>query len=541
MHKLICIILTAILIHSAQALIYEEAAPVIWQETGKVVDYGLTHYAAIIEFTDPCEAIDKYERNFHLRSRLATTEFKDLKVWCSAHFKDSISNMFKSFLHDWSTLKRSKRSLKLQRNKRFVLGFITGYFLTNVLTTVKEYVHPSHPDLNQAFSIENVHQLDQKLRSINDVLNLTSSVLQSQSRAIDQIHKDFKAIDSVVKEMGPIYTTLVRATNALSIEFEEHKDLIRRLSKSFAHDSVDIDALEDLTDNEWLKGADARTARPIDVRQLGATKYVIEFRSNKKAPDCSIYRVDSIRVWTNLTSTPTLMQYTGPRYIMHNRTSSCTRPVDDPIQNSIVIQCPWHNYKEASLSDWTAVRKVDHLGQIDTPTFYKEKWPMTYVYCYGRQINIGPNSIECPHHPFRLAINTAWNTSDYTYRPSFITVNSTISYHDIDQDLIRSIHVPAAVETRTQDTIKKVHELVQELEKAQNKSTDKILEPLYNGYNYIYERSYYFVILFCSIVILVLYLNNKWRNFVESMRQHQGGQQNRRATRSAHFQSILNK
>jgi len=160
--------------------------------------------------------------------------------------------------------------------------------------------------------------------------------------------------------------------------------------------------------------ADSRTATPIGVRQIGAAEYVFEFRSNRKA----IHRVDSIKVCTNLTSSPTLMQYSGPRYIMHNRTSSCTRPIDDPIRNRTVIQCPWQNYKKASLSDWIAVRKVGHLGQIDTSTFCKEKWPMTYVYCYGRHINIGPNSIECPHYPFRLGLTTAWNASDYTECPN---------------------------------------------------------------------------------------------------------------------------
>ena len=187
--------LTAILIPSVQALVYEGSPPIIWQETGKNVDYGLTRRAAIIEFTNPCLAIEKYGNNFHLRSRFATTESEDLKVWCSTHFGDSISDMFKSFIHNMSTLTRNKRSLKLQRDKRFVLGFITDYFLAKVLTTVKEYVHPSNPDLNQAFSIENVHQLNQKLRSLNDMLNLTSSVLQSQSRASEQVHKDFKMID----------------------------------------------------------------------------------------------------------------------------------------------------------------------------------------------------------------------------------------------------------------------------------------------------------------------------------------------------------
>jgi len=67
-------------------------------------------------------------------------------------------------------------------------------------------------------------------------------------------------------------------------------------------------------------------------------------------------------------------------------------------------------------------------------------------------------------------------------------VNSTVSYLDVDRDLIRSIHVPADVETRTEDTIKKVHKLVQELEKAQG--TDRMLEPLYNGYSDVYDGSY---------------------------------------------------
>lgn len=108
---------------------------------------------------------------------------------------------------------------------------------------------------------------------------------------------------------------------------------------------------------------------------------VIEFTGRMRSPNTSVYRVTAFRFWSDLLEEEAkLLEYQGPRYLIHNTTSNCIRGISEPGSSCITAQGAETNFIDQRLSFWKTIEKSkdpSNSGNIQTEVH--EAWPSVLV------------------------------------------------------------------------------------------------------------------------------------------------------------------
>lgn len=309
-----------------------------------------------------------------------------------------------------------------ERDKRqFGMGFVAGAFLCDVWKTIKDRtwgskseeeltLHEKSVDraLEAMVQQENVTQL--RLRALESVMALQEQLVEHN---VDQI--------AHFTSRFPVFSVIVSDVIARMHLLGSYLD---RLRVSFRAATPDLHTLRVLLESpDILDGIEADTIMSKSVRFFIMNHHTIqmEFVAQRRTPDTSLYSVTAFKHWADLlTGKPKLYDYSGPRFVVYNRTSGCARGLEEtPHAKYVPVTCAEYNYHDPRLANWRVIYEGDPFC-YDMQTQVKQSYPDVYVNCFPLQIVINNRKLACPPHVFTLRMNENFTTKNFDYRPTLV-------------------------------------------------------------------------------------------------------------------------
>lgn len=324
-------------------------------------------------------------------------------------------------------------SARLPRQLGFTPGFITGAFVTNGIRTVMDrlWPNPAVQDLqdHQKKVDSIIRDLAQNenfsaiaLQSIGEHIQLQAKLLAHQVEKVDHFASNFPLLTVVVSDI----------ISKLHLQ----GSLLDKVRVSFSSNRPDLDSLSMLLDTTLLYDVD-----PLSVVRASVTfsvpnerTIVVRFLADIPSADTKVFQVFGFDYWKDLLGSPTLSHYIGPKFIVSNYTSNCTRGIDEPLgQGNINTVCLSRNYVDRRLKSWKPIALWPPDNSHLT-TEVKPAWPYVYVNCYPLNISIEGRFLECPPHAFRLPADLAWETRiygelSYAYEPGNLEFKRTNNFN----------------------------------------------------------------------------------------------------------------
>lgn len=305
------------------------------------------------------------------------------------------------------------------------------------------------------------HIIRTKLDELTQSTNITST-LQSAIK-----HGLVELSERVVKLEQEIHTLpMIASTTAfIMARLADKGALLKKFRRDILERDIDLDVLRELLDTDWPFNVEEGSVRLTSMTRLSQNHLGMTFVANTKSRGVGIFEVDAFDHWVNVSTSPTLVKYTGSKYLIANRTSNCVRAIM-PEEKNVIATCKTENFRDQQLDAWTAMTQTQSLENINR-TQVKQAWPNLAIYCFPDEIAIdGNRPISCPNFPFELPTNSSWYTSDYHF-------NTTAAQFVVD-DSQTSIK-PLVKQTKTDyphdepiKALKLITKLNKELEEMRN-------------------------------------------------------------------------
>ena len=234
---------------------------------------------------------------------------------------------------------------------------------------------------------------------------------------------------------------------------------------------VDLYAISSLLKTNQFDDIDEASAHSRPAQSPEPNRLKLEFSGHIVDQTTKVYRVDPFRYWSNLTGTPTLMEYVGEKFLIYNRTINCVKAIDEPPRNFVSDKCETSNGLDKRLSNWQRVITTDNPYEQPTFTSIKSSVPYTYIYCFRLNITINGETTRCPPYVFRVNYKLGWNSTDL--------VHKKIEARDIDATLeltpmtheVHSVHFVNEDHLTDENlAIDKIRQLSKKLQELQRES-----------------------------------------------------------------------
>ena len=112
-------------------------------------------------------------------------------------------------------------------------------------------------------------------------------------------------------------------------------------------------ALANLLNMTELATVDKHDTRMDQISLITPNIIRFNFSMNVNSHDTFVYRVHTVRVWENLTHTPTPMEYQGPAFVIYNQTGNCTKGIEEPTSRVVNQRCNKQNYTDSKINNWS--------------------------------------------------------------------------------------------------------------------------------------------------------------------------------------------
>lgn len=122
----------------------------------------------------------------------------------------------------------------------------------------------------------------------------------------------------------------------------------------------------------------------------------------------------------NYTLAPVLVEYRGPKYMIYNASSNCTKGIDKPNAKRTTLKCAEEGYKYPALSRFGAVE--DHQRALE-PLVYKTE-SMSIIYCLYNRIVIDGQEQFCSPYPFALPITVPYELPGTSHNVTNLVVKT---------------------------------------------------------------------------------------------------------------------
>lgn len=170
---------------------------------------------------------------------------------------------------------------------------------------------------------------------VNMVRNNTMSIIE-QNRQIAHL-ADLSSHYSWLASY--IQTRMLFATADL-------KDIIN----DYRERRVNCRALANLLNMTELATVNKHDTRMDQISLITPNTIRFNFSMNVNSQDTFIYRVHTVRIWENLTHTPTLMEYQGSAFVIYNQTSNCIKGIEEPTSRVVHLRCNKQNYIDSKIN-----------------------------------------------------------------------------------------------------------------------------------------------------------------------------------------------
>lgn len=383
---------------------FERTTPVIWEPMRIKVVEGMNHYNINIHFTSPCnklKEISEFTPN-------ATIEAFNL---CEKLFRDDILAPIETVNHE--------DFLDNSRDRRFLIGFIVGYFISDTIRTVID--NALHPSLDH--DVEKIkREQEEKMKQISNLSQLRSEAV---TKSLEMLTTNLHQTNNNLAYLAHADPQIAILSGYIMSRISMKSHLIFALLSEARSGTLDIVTLAELLENNMLDNIDQRTVNLKKMSSPSTGWLSVQFLARKVDKTTRLYKVHTFKHQTGrFEEEPKWTKYAGSEFLVHNTSSNCIKGIQELDNSFVATMCDTKDQVDLSVSKW-----ID-LDRKPEPQMYAS-WPYTFVYCYDFWIKIEGETYRCPPFPFKLNATLSFNTTNINYAGiEEITSTSVAIYHD---------------------------------------------------------------------------------------------------------------
>lgn len=456
-------------ISPASGMIFERVSPLITEPTDYKVDGGTNDYEIEFVYINPCDAITNLTSHHKLPilRQMDNSVYEQLQKDCQHAYETEWLATVEDLVSTKTLLERNK-GRKVQKRAvgiAVVLGAgLVFYAVTNLVVSLFGVKHVAQQAEEQVkFEAMQLRKFERQLtatKAIQEgIINATESLaikLNMQEQAIERLTT---LLPTVAWKSSQLYSSIGRASVKL-----------RAIKQMYIYNKLNTAAASELwntTEFEMLKPEDTL----MEEIYKGTNHSVIfKFLAKKPASSVKIHKIVAFDRWDNLTDTPQLLSYDGPKYILHNETNDCIRGIEtpDPKASWVLEECNDANSTDPKLEAWTM--KAIHTDKSILPKVIKTL-TYNYISCYKHNITVPQGTFECPPFPFKLSHDVPFSTPGHNYQPKTMKIAYKVGNGPNFEDGAKLIKTNVKDETNENSMLKAIREL-----KAANKATQAELD-----------------------------------------------------------------
>lgn len=399
---------------TSNAMLFKRIHPLVWMQLDTEVSEGVQNFGANIVFVSPCKYIMKLDIDAlprHLKLE-ANNPFQRAKEACERAFEIGIKEQISKMVEYYSkTTQQEEEELGRHMQKRQAMAipaFAAGWYMNDLVTKVEKWWSGDTGVIPGSSMIaEHIRKMEERVNTTTLLTQAITKRLNLQSKLMTKLIQEVDQIAIVTPQLN---TVLFHLLDEISNASEKLRILFIQIKRS----KLDIIALTSLIKNDdFIQIVDAA---PLRVAKDGDTLQ-LEFTGRIRSHSTKAYRVDHLRYYTNLAQKPKLVTYTGPRFLVYNRTADCIMGIDPPHDRYINTSCAIKKYKDTRLSQWSTDHELIVLPEKINSTLLRARREI-YVYCIKNNITINEQTKPCPTYPFAVNYNVTLVTSDgLEYKP----------------------------------------------------------------------------------------------------------------------------
>lgn len=335
--------------------------------------------------------------------------------------------------------------------------------------------------------------------SLKDVVSATISQTTKLNKKFLDLENEFIYLSNGIADYVWGSMKLYKSTLTLSERLEG-------LKRSKEEKRVDTKALSYIVNLPELRKVDPEFTLLEETSHQefeDGIELNLRFILARKSNSTHVYKLSSFDIW-ELSETPRLKRYVGPKVMLYNVTSNCKKAVYET-DKMIIANCSAQDYEEKTSNKWETIDEVNSFEETTklSPQ-YKANMLFHYVYCFPHNITIRTSNIKCPPHAFRLPNTIKWSTFDKDTVPSFVSLNQTVEFNELIFDSV--FWQNFAEPTLSNDLWKWINESSFYRKELERYKVENLFVPKEVGRDFLFSI---FSFLFLLILIIILFKKRK--------------------------------
>lgn len=443
------------LISQSSGYIFDRVSPLMTEVTDYKVDGGTNEYEVDFVYVNPCEAIANLtnQQTLDILKQLDETEYEHLREDCQKAYESEWVTAVEDLISTKRAVDHSQTRIISKRAIPVILG--TGllfYAVTNLVVSLFgiKYV-PKYSEQQIEVEAGQLRKFERQLlatRTIQEgIINTTESLankLKEQEQAVERLTI---LLPAIAWKSTQLYSSISKAAANL-----------KSIKQHYVYNRLNTFAVRELwntTEFDLLKPEDTLLE---EVKRISNRTITFRFVAKKPAEGAKVYKLIAFDKWENLTDVPQLLVYDGPKYLVHNETSKCSRGIEtpDPKTSWILEECNDWNSTDPRLDIWT---KKDVLSEKNTLPKIVKSLKYNYISCYKHSITLPEGTFECPPYPFKLTHDIPFSTVGHNYAPKSIKYEFRVGKPANYDDSSRLLKSTSKDETNENTMLKAIREL----------------------------------------------------------------------------------
>lgn len=364
------------------------------------------------------------------------------------HIVQECNHMFDTYyMGKVRELKMRSPKYRGARNRRHVLNevvettaeLVCAGCVTNIISALFQRWYPKSDHNRINFLEESNEQLKRQTEQFKTEFNVTHEVQNGILQTLMSFHRDLREQQRQLQVLTDLLPTVSWSSAFVQSRITQGASDLRTIIDEYSSGRVACKEMANLLNLDELREIDNYDTRFESITSLpGPANYLFKFTVRKKSKTTFVYKVGAFKFWDNLTEVPTLMEYRGHNYLIHNETNNCLKAIEEPTQRAVLEVCTEQNSTDPRLQVWEKLVQTRDVYSNKHNCQVKRTLLYHYIYCFPFNITLKLGTFRNPPHVYRLPINEAFVLPMMNYTPVVrrLDINGPFEFPAID-----SIHL----------------------------------------------------------------------------------------------------
>ena len=398
---------------SSTALKWERAQNLVWIPMDYRVDEGAIEMDLDLIPISVCDSIgtlnqDEQRKNFTHRA------YSRLRDECMKTHQEKLEPLFEELEH---CLPPDSEQPRYKRVVWIIAGILVGLVAVAIIAAVvvtAVYV----ANLSDRMETMNKRQekMETELNAIRKAFHEADGANNATAEALKSLAEKSEANRRMIEELGSLLPEV--SWNSAYLYYRQRDDIknFREIIHSCRSGRVAIEALADLSTIRDLRQFEERDTvlKNVTKRFTGDQRFFkFEFIALKRSKSTKVYKLQAFDTYMDLQTDPYVLTYKGPKFVIYNATSNCTKGIEyDSTIGAVLDSCSAINYRDPMIDKWERKNTTD-TNPMD-PRVIKLRWSKV-IYCTYHNITIENENVLCPPFPVSISLDKNFSTTGISH------------------------------------------------------------------------------------------------------------------------------